>query len=172
MALNGATEKSCWVLVSVKPQQNTILYLDAVEEALCFGWIDGIHKKANATQMAQRLTPRKKKGNWTELNKERVRRLEKLGLMTENGRKCLPDMTEQSFTIHPLILQALKKDPEIYTNFVAFPALYQRVRIDTIQSELTAYNRLELFKKRLEKFIENTKQNKMYGKWNDDGRLL
>ena len=131
-----------------------------------------MNKKYSETALAQRLSPRQKKGNWTELNKERVRRLEKLGLMTENGRKCLPDMTEQSFTIHPLILQALKKDPEIYTNFLAFPALYQRVRIDTIQSELTAYNRLELFKKRLEKFIENTKQNKMYGKWNDDGRLL
>jgi uncharacterized protein YdeI (YjbR/CyaY-like superfamily) len=169
---NGTTEKSCWVLVSMKPQTDTILYLDAVEQALCFGWIDGIHKKANETQIAQRFTPRKKKGNWTELNKERVRRLDSLGLMTEQGRKCLPDMTEKSFVIHPLILQALKQEPKTYENFLAFPPLYQRVRVDTIQSELAAYNRPELFKKRLEKFIENTRQNKMYGKWNDDGRLL
>lgn len=42
---HGKTQKSCWVVVSMKPTQSTLLYLDVVEESLCFGWIDGVKKK-------------------------------------------------------------------------------------------------------------------------------
>ncbi|MEF2968669.1 YdeI/OmpD-associated family protein [Paenibacillus sp. M1] len=166
---NGTTEKSCWVLVSMTPAPDMLLYLDAVEEALCFGWIDGIKKKISDTQLAQRLSPRSKKSSWTELNKERVRRLEKLGLMREEGRRVLPDMNPDSFSIDKAIEQRLKEEKQVYENFIAFPDLYKRVRIDTIQS---IKNQPELFKSRLDKFITNTRENKMYGQWNDNGRLL
>ena len=171
LAAHSTTEKYCWIIISRKPKPNTILYLDAVEEALCFGWIDGMNKKYSETELAQRLSPRQKKGNWTELNKERVRRLDRLGLMTDEGRKCLPDMSPKSFKIHPRILRALKKDPAVYEKFITFPELYQRVRIDTIQSELK-YNHPDSFKSRLKKLIEYTKNGKMYGDWHDDGRLI
>ena len=166
---NGKTEKCCWVVVSMKPSPDTLLYLDAVEECLCFGWIDGVKKKISETGQAQRLSPRSKKSSWTELNKERVRRLEKLGLMRDEGRKVLPDMDLDSFKIDSVIEQRLKEDRQTYENFLAFPALYRRVRIDTIQSNK---NEPQLFKSRLDKFISNTKENKMYGQWNDNGRLL
>lgn len=165
---NCLTENSCWVVVSMKSTPGTLLYLDAVEEALCFGWIDGQKKKISETQLAQRLSPRSKKSSWTELNKERARRLESLGLMTDEGRKALPDLSYESFKIDPIIEQRLKEDTDVYQNFVAFPDLYKRIRIDTIQSYK---NQPELFNKRLDKFITNTKQNKMYGSWNDKGRL-
>lgn len=42
---NCKIEKFCWVLVSMKPTPDMLLYLDAVEEALCFGWIDGVKRK-------------------------------------------------------------------------------------------------------------------------------
>lgn len=58
---NGNIKKSCWVVVSMTPNPDTLLYLDAVEESLCFGWIDGVKKKIAETQMAQRLSPRSKK---------------------------------------------------------------------------------------------------------------
>ncbi|WP_136605460.1 YdeI/OmpD-associated family protein [Paenibacillus dokdonensis] len=163
------TEKSCWVVVSMKLTPGTLLYLDAVEEALCFGWIDGIKKKISETELAQRLSPRSKKSSWTELNKERARRLEKLGLMTEAGRKVLPDLSYESFKIDPIIELRLKEESDVYQNFVRFPDLYKRIRIDTIQSNI---NQPELFKKRLDKFITNTRQNKLYGNWDDNGRLL
>ncbi|WP_028559639.1 YdeI/OmpD-associated family protein [Paenibacillus pinihumi] len=166
---NSKTEKSCWALVSITPKWDTLLYLDAVEEALCFGWIDGVKKKISETELAQRLSPRSKKSSWTELNKERVRRLEKLGFMTDEGRKVLPDMDYDSFRIDPLIEKRLKEERQVYENFMAFSDLYKRVRIDTIQSNK---NQPELFKSRLDKFITNTKENKMYGQWNDNGRLL
>lgn len=166
---NSKVEKCCWVVVSMTPSPDALLYLDAVEESLCFGWIDGVKKKISETAVAQRLSPRSKKSSWTELNKERVRRLEKLGLMREEGRRVLPDMDRDSFKIDNVIVQRLKEDRDVYENFLAFPSLYQKVRIDTIQSNK---NHPELFKSRLDKFITNTKENKMYGQWHDNGRLL
>ncbi|MNC31439.1 hypothetical protein D3C75_797600 [compost metagenome] len=151
------------------PAPGTLLYLDAVEEALCFGWIDGVKKKSSEAELVQRLSPRSKRSSWTELNKERVRRLGKLGLMTDEGRKVLPAMDHDSFKIDQMIEQRLLEERQIYENFLAFPALYTRIRIDTIQSYK---HQPELFKSRLDKFITNTKENKMYGQWHDNGRLL
>ncbi|URN95014.1 MAG: YdeI/OmpD-associated family protein [Candidatus Pristimantibacillus lignocellulolyticus] len=166
---NSKTEKCCWVIVSMTPNPDTLLYLDAVEQSLCFGWIDGVKKKISETELAQRLSPRSKKSSWTELNKERVRRLEKLGLMDDEGRKVLPNMDDDSFKIDSVIEKRLKEQKQVYENFLAFPALYQRIRIDTIQSNKKDP---EIFNTRLDKFIINTKENKMYGQWHDNGRLL
>ncbi|MDP4098152.1 YdeI/OmpD-associated family protein [Paenibacillus sp. P96] len=166
---NCKIEKFCWVLVSMKPVPDRLLYLDTVEEALCFGWIDGVKKKISETELAQRLSPRSEKSSWTELNKERVRRLEKLGLMRDEGRKVLPNMDQHSFRIDKVIEQRLQEEKQVYDNFMAFPDLYKRIRIDTIQS---IKNQPELFSSRLDKFITSTRDNKMYGQWNDNGRLL
>jgi len=162
-------EKSCWVIVSMTPTPDTLLYLDAVEQALCFGWIDGVKKKTPDGQMAQRLSPRTKRSSWTELNKERVRRLEKLGLMRDEGRSVLPDMAVDSFAIDEGIMRRLQEDQQVYDNFLEFPALYARVRVDTIQSNR---HQPALYRSRLDKFISNTRANRMYGQWHDHGRLL
>jgi uncharacterized protein YdeI (YjbR/CyaY-like superfamily) len=68
-----------WLLSDDRSEEPTLTYLDAVEEAICFGWIDGIQKRFSTYELAQRFTPRKRKSNWTELNKERARRLIRLG---------------------------------------------------------------------------------------------
>ena len=78
-------------------------------------------------------------------------------------------MDHDSFSIDGVIGQRLKEEKQVYENFMAFPDLYKRVRMDTIQSNK---NQPELFKSRLHKFITNTRENKMYGQWNDNGRLL
>lgn len=168
---NHNTQNECWVVVKRgKPQNdNTFWYIDAVEEALCFGWIDSTTKTLENGVTAQRLTPRKKSSVWSELNKERCRRLEKLGLMTKAGRAVLPDMSANGFVIDKDILTALQSDKTVWQNFNKFPPLYQRVRIDTIQIKK---KQPDLFKSRLYKFIENTKYGIMYGEWNDNGRLL
>lgn len=167
---NHSKEKECWVFCKRgKPiNSSSFWYLDAVEEALCFGWIDSTTKKlANGT--AQRFTPRSKSSLWSELNKERCRRLERLGLMTEAGRAVLPDVSAQGFIVDPVILNELKKDEEVWNNFISFPLLYQRVRIDTIQIKKKTPT---LYKSRLEKLVTNTKRGILYGNWNDYGRLL
>ncbi|KTR27066.1 thymidylate synthase [Exiguobacterium indicum] len=159
----------CWVILSRKQIGDGLLYLDAVEEALCFGWIDGIAKKTEDGELAQRFTPRRKNSNWTELNKERVRRLERLGLMQPSGRQVLPDMRADAFVIDDTIQARLQEDPVVYEQFNDFPELYRRIRIDTIQS---VRKDPVLYEKRLQTLIEKTKRNQMYGQWNDGGRLL
>ena len=88
---NHQTAKECWVVSYVvhKPQWDAIRYVDIVEEALCFGWIDSTKKKLHDGRLVQRLSPRRECSNWTELNKRRCLELESRGLMTDAGRKAL-----------------------------------------------------------------------------------
>lgn len=164
-----ATE--CWIVAKKGKKQPTdvIWYLDAVEEGLCFGWIDTIHKSINGVNM-QKFMPRAKKSPWSELNKERCRRLERLGLMTPAGRKILPDMTASGFVIDAEIQAAFAKRPRAWQNFIRFSALYQRVRIDSIQRDKRKDR--AVFDRRLHRLIEQSEQGKMFGDWNDYGRLL
>lgn len=166
---HSSTDSFCWVIVNRAEKPAAVQYLDIVEEALCFGWIDSTRKKLSDTESAQRISPRRKTSNWTELNKERVRRLAKLGLMTESGMKVLPDMRPEAFSVDEEIIRRLKEDPQVYQNFLNFPELYRRIRIDNIQGYKS---QPAVFNARLDKFIENTRNNKLYGQWNDKGRLL
>ena len=88
---NHLSAQSCWVACnrSKTPNPNTLPYVDIVEEALCFGWIDSTLKKLPDGRLAQRLSPRRKGSQWSELNKQRCRELEARGLMTEAGREKL-----------------------------------------------------------------------------------
>lgn len=88
---NYLSEKFCWVAYnrSKVPKPDTLPYIDIVEEALCYGWIDSTNKRLSDGRLAQRLSPRRKGSHWTELNKERCSDLEQRGLMTEAGRKVL-----------------------------------------------------------------------------------
>ena len=69
--IHAASEPECWIEVKRgKPtEEDVFYYLDAVEEALCFGWIDSTHRDIDGKRM-QRFSPRKKNSPWTELNKE------------------------------------------------------------------------------------------------------
>ena len=163
-------ETECWVMVKRgRPTDPDVFYyLDAVEEALCFGWIDSTHKEINGVRM-QRFTPRKKNSPWTELNKERVRRLEKLGLMTDRGRAVLPPMGPRSFRIDPDIEAALKT-ARVWSKFKTFHPLYQRIR----SYNVTFYKKKNtaMYEQTLQHLIEETKAGRTFGEWNDYGRLL
>jgi uncharacterized protein YdeI (YjbR/CyaY-like superfamily) len=83
---NHATEPEIWLVYYKKhTSQPTIPYEDAVEEALCFGWIDSTAKRIDDEKYAQRFTPRKDHKNWSEPNKQRVRKLIQAGRMTPAG---------------------------------------------------------------------------------------
>ena len=170
LASNHMTESECWlVLKRGKPvDDGTFYYIDAVEEALCFGWIDSIHKDIDGVRM-QRFGPRKPRSPWTELNKERVRRLEKLGLMTDAGRNVLPPMGPRSFRIDPDVTAALKT-ARCWSKFKSFPPLYQRVRAYNVAFYKTRDP--EAYDRALATLIARTKKGEMFGEWSDFGRLL
>lgn len=81
----------CWVVtfVSKRPEWPAIRYVEVVDEALCFGWIDSTKKKLPDGRLIQRLSPRRKGSHWTELNIQRCLDLERRGLMTDAGRRVL-----------------------------------------------------------------------------------
>ena len=92
LEVSHSIEKECWVVCSrskIKPP-GVLAYVDVVEEALCFGWIDSTVKSLSPGRVAQRLSPRRKRSHWTELNKQRCADLERRGLMTDAGRRVIP----------------------------------------------------------------------------------
>ena len=162
LSKNHQFAKECWVNVKRgRPKDDTTFwYIDAVEEAMCFGWIDSTIKKLDTGITIQRLAPRSKRSNWSELNKSRCRHLIQQGLMKEAGFSVLPDLDPNKFQVDPEILDQLQADEIVWQNFQNFPDLYRRIRIDTIQvvrKDRTTYE------KRLEKLVSNTRKNKMYG---------
>lgn len=165
---NHATTDEIWLLFNDAFECSLISYLDAVEEAICFGWIDSIQKRFSTSERAQRFTPRRKKSSWTELNKERARRLMQLGLMTDAGLATLPDLTAE-FEVRQDIVEALKAEPGAWSNFLTFPDLYRRVRIGYIEEMRKNQNQ---FERRLRNFVRKTSCNQMFGNWNDGGRLI
>ena len=88
---NHQTKKEIWLIQYKKAAKKpSIKYVEAVEEALCFGWIDGLEKSVDAERYALRFSPRRPKSNWTNTNKDRARRMIAEGRMTQAGRAALP----------------------------------------------------------------------------------
>lgn len=171
LSLNSKKQTQCFVRVFMgKPTKTKekLFYLDAVEEALCFGWIDSVTKKNEKGELLQRFSPRRKKSNWTELNKQRARRLIKLGKMTKQGEKVLPNLNEK-FKIKDELLKIFEKDKELLKQIKKLPELYLKIKMDNI---LKVKKNERIFEIRLKKFIEKTKKGELYGNWNDFERLI
>jgi uncharacterized protein YdeI (YjbR/CyaY-like superfamily) len=166
LARHHATEKEIWLLTDVEAP--AVSYLDAVEEALCFGWIDSVGKRLSETMRGQRFSPRRPRGNWTELNKARVRRLISLGLMTDAGRAVLPDL-DTAFTIAPDVWAALGKAAGARAFFEACPLLYRRIRVGYVEEQRKKAP--AEFAKRLANLVARCAEKKQFGNWEDGGRL-
>jgi Bacteriocin-protection, YdeI or OmpD-Associated len=166
LAAHHADKREVWLVADDRPEVPTVDYLDAVEEALCFGWIDSIAKRISPTERVQRFSPRRPKSNWTELNKARARRLITLGLMTNAGRATLPDL-DAPCVVATDIQQALTAAGG-WDFFAATPLLYQRVRAGYVEEQRRVPAE---FTKRLTSLVEKCAAGKLFGGWNDGGRL-
>lgn len=161
LAEHHATATEIWLC---EPDVHTALprmpYLDSVLEGLCFGWIDGVAKRIDDHWVAQRYTPRKPKGRWTELNKHRARQLIEAGRMTAAGLKTLPPLDTSLFSIASDILASLQEDADVWSRFQQMPPAYVRIRIDYIEER----RRLPVeFQKSLSSFKKKTLEGKLYG---------
>lgn len=119
---NHKYKKEIWLIRYRKSTGKvSIPYNDSVEEALCFGWIDSIVKGIDNEKYVQRFSPRKAKSNWSEMNKERARRLIKLKKMTRAGKVFLPKDLNDNVVIPEDIIKELRKDQKTWNNFQKFP---------------------------------------------------
>jgi uncharacterized protein YdeI (YjbR/CyaY-like superfamily) len=150
---NYKTEKEIWLVyykkTSGKPR---IEYNDAVEEALCFGWIDSTIKKLDEERFAQRFSLRNPKTTYSQSNKERLAKLITEGKVMKDvlaSLETLDDISSKEFEIPKDILEAIKADKEAWKNFQKFSETYKRIRIAFIDG---ARNRPQEFQKRLNYF--------------------
>ena len=85
---NHATETEVW-LVYRKGDKRGVAYDESVDEALCFGWIDGLIRRVDDTRYMRRFTPRRPGSKWSASNKRRIERLELQGRIVEAGRVAI-----------------------------------------------------------------------------------
>ena len=156
------SSKEIWLVYykkgSGKPR---IAYNDAVEEALCFGWIDSIVRTIDEKRFAQRFSPRKPNSKYSPANKERLRSLLKKKKVVKEVRETLGDVIlEEEFVVPKDILAEIKANHQAWKNFQNFSDAYKRIRIGFIDG---ARKRPAEFKKRLAYFVKMTEKNKQFG---------
>jgi uncharacterized protein YdeI (YjbR/CyaY-like superfamily) len=172
LSKHHATDKEIWLVYYRKDTgRPRISYNDAVEEALCFGWIDSTAKTVDARRFAQRFSPRKPRSNLSEMNRERIRRLLARKKMTAAGLAAVRHAFEpparagrgkavSGVKIAADVARALRAHAATWRNFRGFPESYKRVRIGWIEG---ARNRKAEFNKRLRYFVRMTAKNKRFG---------
>jgi uncharacterized protein YdeI (YjbR/CyaY-like superfamily) len=120
---NHAVEPEIWLVFHTKASgQPSLPYNDAVEEALCFGWIDGRQVPHDAVVVRLHFAPRRPGGTWARSNKERVERLEREGRMTEAGRRVIEAARLDGSWTALEEIDAMVVPPDLAEAFAASPA--------------------------------------------------
>ena len=145
LAENGATHAGVWLMFGKAGGPKTVKADEALEEALCFGWIDGQMQSISNTTYLKYFSARRKNSKWSEKNKALAEDLEARGLMTEYGRQKIEEakqngqwqaarpaaVTEQQID---MLAELLRSDETAYAHFQAMPPsvrkTYTRAYID------------------------------------------
>jgi len=127
---------------------------------LCFGWIDSIVKKTEKHSRVQRFTPRNPKSGYSQLNKERLKKLLRKKKVIASVRKTLGDLENEKFVFPMDIIGEIRKNKEAWKNYQKFSEAYKRIRIAFIDG---ARERPDVFKQRLNYFIKMSGKNRQYG---------
>jgi uncharacterized protein YdeI (YjbR/CyaY-like superfamily) len=160
LAKNGACAQEIWLIYPKKHSSEVCIPYDhAVEEALCFGWIDGMTGKLDADRYVQRFTPRRPTSRWSPINRERARKLIAARKMTAAGLEAF--RPERKSEAHPTELPenletAFRRQVKAWKNFQQFPPSYRRMTIAWVASAKKEETRM----KRLEKLMEFSAANR------------
>lgn len=137
-----------------------ITYKEALDEALCFGWIDGVRKSVDDESYMQRFTPRKPKSYWSAVNTKRYRELEKLGRIAAPGAKAFEardagktaqySFERETAELDPAMQKKLDANKRAAEFFKAQPPYYRRVAAWYVISAKRDETRM----KRLEQLID------------------
>lgn len=156
---NFETEEEIWFVFPTKDSGEAgVSYNDAVEEALCFGWIDGRAGTLDGKHGIRRFTPRRAGSGYSRPNIERLIWLEEQGMIHPKVRESVLPIIRAPFIFPEDIMKEVLSDPVTAENFSRFSPSYQRIRIAYIDA---ARKRPEEFQKRLKSFLSKTKQNKL-----------
>ena len=168
---NGGSAKEIWLVHYKKHSDKVSISLnDAVEEALCFGWIDGKLKSIDKDKYILRYSPRKANSVWSKINKGKAENLIAQGRMTvaglarikeakKNGHWDAAYTNKTKDEIPADLMQALVKDPKALSNFENFANSYRNMYISWVIGAKTEETR----KKRIIEIVNRSALNKKPG---------
>jgi uncharacterized protein YdeI (YjbR/CyaY-like superfamily) len=161
LAKNFARSEEIWLVFYKKASgKQTVSYDHAVEEALCFGWIDGMKRKVDEQCYAFRFTPRTAKSAWSKSNLERVERLIADGRMMPAGLKAYRASDRREVAPLPAAMpkaleDKFRKERTAWANYQKFPPGYRRMTAGWVASAKKEETQI----KRLDKLIEFSARN-------------
>lgn len=161
-----ASEREVWLIFTkAHTGLSCIPYEDAVEEALCFGWIDSLIQKIDEETYGRLFTPRTNTAKWSLVNQRRVAKVIREGRMTEAGLAKLPEGANfredaprpapKELVVPPYIEQELKKHTTAWENFCKMGRSYRRTYIGWISDA----KKQETVDRRLKEAVERLEQN-------------
>lgn len=168
---NHASEPEVWVVFFKKTAPKTNLsYNDAVEEALCFGWIDGMKRSIDDERYMHRFSPRKPGSKWSPSNLERVERMIDAGLMTDAGERAITDAKKSGawnspvsppgpLPMPPAFGARLKRNKKARAFFESLAPSHRRQYVDWIASA----KREDTKKRRVDEAIDLLARGKKLG---------
>jgi len=158
---NFDKERGIWFVFPLKASgEDAVSYNDAVEEALCFGWIDSTIRSLDEKHKIQRFSPRNPGSGYSQSNKERLRRLADTGQIIPSLADAVSEVLSEPFVFPEDILDAVRMDEDAWAHFQRFSEPYKRIRVAYIDA---ARERPDEFDKRLNNFIAKTKKGKLIG---------
>jgi len=158
---NHSTAPGIWMIYYKKETgKRKFDMADAVEEALCFGWIDSVAQKLDDERSMQKFTPRKPKSIWSKINKKRIEKLIEQKLMKPAGLATIErakengswdtlnssDLHTDNNSMPDDLEKALSKNKKALANFLAFPPSYRKrflFWIDSAKTPLTKAVRIK-----------------------------
>ncbi|MBR3212549.1 MAG: YdeI/OmpD-associated family protein [Firmicutes bacterium] len=159
LAEHFETADEVWFVFPMKDSgEESLSYNDAVEEALCFGWIDSTNRHLDDLHCIRRFSPRKKGSAYSRPNIERLIWLEERGMLHPSVRGSVLPVINAPFEFPRDILEELRQDEEVWRNYEQFSEPYKRIRVAYIEA---ARKRPEEFRKRLDSFKEKTRRGRL-----------
>jgi uncharacterized protein YdeI (YjbR/CyaY-like superfamily) len=168
---NSSSSDGLWMINFKKHTgRECIPYVEAVEEALCFGWIDGKIKRINDDYFIRSYTPRRSGSRWSKYNIERVERLIKDRKMTQTGLDAYKKIFKNPHLVYdnrasgdpdiPVdLFAALKANKRASENFLNFPPSARRIYIEWYKYAKRDKTRME----RIKKIVRFSEQNRRPG---------
>lgn len=158
--------KGVWLKISKKSSGiQSISYEEALDESLCYGWVDSQKKPLDDNFWLQRFTPRKKSGIWSARNRERVLKLLKEGRMQPPGLSAMEDakksgswdrayQSQSKIQVPAEFQQMLDKNPEAAKFFESLDSVNRYSVLFRIQKQKTQTNRLRKMEEFLQMLLE------------------
>jgi uncharacterized protein YdeI (YjbR/CyaY-like superfamily) len=168
---NNGIAKQVWLIYYKKHTgKPSISYDDSVEQAICFGWIDGVLKRLDDERCARKFMPRRSKSRWSELNKRRAEKMMEVGWMTEAGLARIKEAKEsgewfkaplsrKELVVPAFMRDALARNKKASANFNKLANSYKRQYVGWVSSA----KKEETRKRRLAEVISVLEQNKKLG---------